>query len=86
MSRAGGTVVGGTEDRRQSSLVLPEDEDADGHQGVGEQRPDGHEVHQRCQVEQEGHHSCREEIDGQVMKMRLFKFSLSSLTGDPVLL
>lgn len=60
VSWAGGTVDGDTEDRKQGSLILPEDEDADGHQGVGKQCPNGHEVHQRCQVKQEGHQSCRE--------------------------
>lgn len=57
MSWAG--VVANAEDQRQSSLFLPKDEDTDGHQRVGQQRPDGHEVHQSRQVEQEGHQSCK---------------------------
>lgn len=58
VSLAGATVV---KDQRQGPLIVPEDEDADGHQGVGQQCPDGHEVHQGRQVKQEGHESCRGE-------------------------
>lgn len=38
-------------------MYSPEDQHAHSHQWVGQQRPDGHHVHQRFQVKQEGHDS-----------------------------
>ena len=41
----------------RADLLVSEDDDAGGDHGVGQEGPDGHEVHQDIQIKHGRHHS-----------------------------
>ena len=40
-------------------LLVPEDDDAGGYHGVGEQRPNGHKVNQNIQIKDSSDQRCK---------------------------